>query len=185
MTIAQLHLTGFTADDIETLGRFVDVPEEQLARMVEAAKVVESLPRRAGLRIAPDDDIDQVLFRSEKDHPQRSKCPGCGQDLQRTALIHLAYVFTSCDCTVADYTDLYEQLWHGSCIRPADLADVEEEALAQATHVDRPPLRGQWQPWDVMSVARQQHWLEWAERILTRVRSTDEVAPTTVGGTTE
>jgi len=128
------------------------------------------------ITVEPGAALGELLFRDGKDHPQRSACPGCGTDLLRVGLVNLAYVFTSCDCAAADYTHLYEQLWHGACLTPASFDDLEPEALARAAHLDRPPLRGQWRPWEAMSVARRQDWQEWAERILTRVRSGEERA---------
>lgn len=51
-------------------------------------------------------------------------CPGagCGADLMRVGLTHLAYVFETCNCDgpvgadLEPYAHLAEQLWHRECL---------------------------------------------------------------------
>ena len=67
-------------------------------------------------------------LRSRRDHPDQrlSACPRCGADLLRVGIVDLAYVFDTCDCAVAPYTHLVEQLWHRNCLA----ADAGESAAA-------------------------------------------------------
>ncbi|MBX3031892.1 MAG: hypothetical protein KF809_17230 [Chloroflexi bacterium] len=67
------------------------------------------------------DIVTGMLRRSRDEHPQSRTCPGCGADLQRVALIAVAYIWTGCECRVAiDYDHLYEQLWHIECLRKSE-----------------------------------------------------------------
>ena len=67
--------------------------------------------------IPTDEGWESSALFQGAEHLQRDTCPGCKrEDLRKTALVELAYVFTACECDVVDYRHLYEQLWHLRCL---------------------------------------------------------------------
>lgn len=82
--------------------------------------------------IDPGADVSgQVLFTGGADHPQRATCPSCGEDLERVAIIELAYVFATCEADHVPYAHLYEQLWHLECLRAAPAPPVAARRMVE------------------------------------------------------
>lgn len=91
---------------------------------------------------------DQLpLHERPRDHGRPTHdCPRCGTELNRVAIVDLAYVFDVCTCGIVDYAHLVEQLWHRDCLvaeagdaamaamveREALIKDVRRETLAKA-----------------------------------------------------
>ncbi|MBX3031890.1 MAG: hypothetical protein KF809_17220 [Chloroflexi bacterium] len=83
------------------------------------SRVLDAIPARDREAWERALDPEYITVRQSRDeHPQSRTCPGCGADLQRVAIITIAYIWTDCECRVAiDYDHLYEQLWHIDCLR--------------------------------------------------------------------
>lgn len=55
--------------------------------------------------------------RFDRSHGDRRRCPGCGRDCMRIAIVDLAYTFEVCECRNGiGYDHLVEQLWHRECL---------------------------------------------------------------------
>ncbi len=62
------------------------------------------------------------LDRFGAHHPWSRICPGCVNDIRRTSLVELAYVFNACSCGTPEYEHLFEQVWHIQCLRRSEPA---------------------------------------------------------------
>ena len=62
---------------------------------------------------------EQVL-KDAYHHPDRYKCPACGDDVSRIAMVRLVYTYEPCDCDIADYTHLVERVYHRECFIKAN-----------------------------------------------------------------
>lgn len=51
-----------------------------------------------------------------RSHRYDRRCPECGQDATREALVRLAYTFEVCRCDQPEYEHLVERLHHRACV---------------------------------------------------------------------
>lgn len=80
---------------------------------------------------------ETLELRSRRDHGRAdlNHCPRCGADLMAVGIPDLVYVFDRCDCPVAPFTHLVEQLWHRTCHAAeaaAQLVDRHDDLIAAA-----------------------------------------------------
>jgi hypothetical protein len=62
-----------------------------------------------------DNGVDLALSWP-RSHRYDRRCPECGQDCTREAIVRLAYTFEVCRCPEPDYPHLVERLHHRACI---------------------------------------------------------------------
>lgn len=51
-----------------------------------------------------------------RSHRYDRRCPECGVDASREALVRLAYTFEVCSCGQPEYEHLVERLHHRACL---------------------------------------------------------------------